>query len=202
MNTEKRGRGRPKGSGRDDGPTLNRVADMIVADRALRPTTAMKRALPRAGDADIRRLQTKWKVSASTLMAEALKRAKTDLGQASILAAHRARIAHPVDVARALQAAFDYPAMRSMREFHDSPTMKALRELQNNPALRALSELQNGPAMTAVRELQNNPVLQAVRELQNNSAVRAMREFQSSPVMQAIHEIQQTMERVRRRQGL
>src|ERR1700730_6419276 len=41
----KRGRGRPRGTGKPDGPTLRRIADTIVADPTLRPTTAIKRTV-------------------------------------------------------------------------------------------------------------------------------------------------------------
>lgn len=41
---DKRGRGRPKGSGLDDAKALATITAMLAADRAMRPTTAIKRA--------------------------------------------------------------------------------------------------------------------------------------------------------------
>jgi hypothetical protein len=46
-NHDKRGRGRPIGTGKDDSSTLSRVADLIAANPALRPTTAIKRVVAR-----------------------------------------------------------------------------------------------------------------------------------------------------------
>jgi hypothetical protein len=51
----KRGRGRPRGTGKADGPTLRRIADLIKADPTLRPTTAIKRTVGTQNPSTIRR---------------------------------------------------------------------------------------------------------------------------------------------------
>lgn len=66
-NAAKRGRGRPEGSGLNDGPVLARMADMIVAAPRLKPTTAAKRVLDGPDEATISRLQVKWKRMASAI---------------------------------------------------------------------------------------------------------------------------------------
>ncbi|HEX3495882.1 MAG TPA: hypothetical protein VHT02_01695 [Methylocella sp.] len=45
MSIEKRPRGRPRGSGKNDLPHLAQVAHLIVRDPSLKPTTAMKRVM-------------------------------------------------------------------------------------------------------------------------------------------------------------
>ena len=68
-----RPRGRPKGSGKDDSAALDRIADLLVANPTLKPTTAMKRTGVR-NPSDIRRLQVKWKAAREDLLAAARKR--------------------------------------------------------------------------------------------------------------------------------
>jgi len=45
MLTTKRQRGRPRGSGKNDMPDLSRVADLMVRDASLKPTTAGDRLM-------------------------------------------------------------------------------------------------------------------------------------------------------------
>lgn len=61
MTTEKRKRGRPLGSCIDDSPWLAQVADILLSNPKLKPTTAIKRVLPTPDLSPIRRLQSKWK---------------------------------------------------------------------------------------------------------------------------------------------
>src|SRR3546814_8045505 len=69
-----RGRGRPVGTGLDDGPTLNKMADIMVANPAMRPTTAMRRAIDKPGPSVVRRLQVKWKAGSAEYLAAARAR--------------------------------------------------------------------------------------------------------------------------------
>ena len=62
MSSSSRRRGRPKGSGLDDRALLRRIGEMIDADPALKPTTAIK-AIGVTDPSTIRRLRDKLKSS-------------------------------------------------------------------------------------------------------------------------------------------
>lgn len=68
-----RRRGCPKGTGIDDTPTLQRVADLLVATPGLRPTTAMKR-VGVSSASHLRRLQEKWKTEGGSHLEAAVVR--------------------------------------------------------------------------------------------------------------------------------
>jgi hypothetical protein len=74
---EKRKRGRPQGSGKDDGHTLISVARKIVRDDSLKPTTAMWRVInerrdwPATDETLLRRLQVKWRAQGDQYLARA-----------------------------------------------------------------------------------------------------------------------------------
>lgn len=95
MKSVSRKRGRPPGTGRnDDLPLLANVADAILQQHDLRPTTAIKRILgrPRNGNpSEVRRLREKW----------------NSLGGA-MLAAARLRLDQP-----------ERPQLAARRDFHD-----------------------------------------------------------------------------------
>ena len=76
MTIEKKRRGRPVGSCKDDSHLLAQVADILVSDRKLKPTTAIKRVLASPDPSPIRRLQSKWKQDGSVYLAQAQDRAK------------------------------------------------------------------------------------------------------------------------------
>lgn len=78
--TNKRGRGRPKGSGINDDREMRQIADMLLENPKLKPTTAMHRILrdsryeASTDTARIRRWQDKWKVGKELFLAEASER--------------------------------------------------------------------------------------------------------------------------------
>lgn len=69
----KRPRGRPKGSGKDDRPTLEKVADMLVESSDLTPSAAMRRC-GATDPSHLRRLQVKWKASGASYLEAAQTR--------------------------------------------------------------------------------------------------------------------------------
>jgi len=66
--TIQQSRGRPRGTGKNDEPTLAAIADLLVANSSLKPTTAIKRLLGRPTEAVVRRLQIKWKAHRDRLL--------------------------------------------------------------------------------------------------------------------------------------
>ncbi len=73
MQTAKRQRGRPKGTGINDRDTLMRIAEIVVANPALKPTTAIKQA-GITNPSTIRRLRDKFADEGDRLIAEARSR--------------------------------------------------------------------------------------------------------------------------------
>ena len=71
MNGIKRGRGRPRGTGKTgDLKTLREVAKLVRADGTLTPTTAIRHLVGDDNPSAIRRLQVKWRRDKSLLLDE------------------------------------------------------------------------------------------------------------------------------------
>lgn len=171
MSNNKRGRGRPRGTGLDDSPTLKKVADLLADDPSLAPTTAMKRVLPKPDETTVRRLQVKWREQGAKYLADAQAR--------------RAAVPAPT---RGAGASY---APRTIGQI-----VEAQRKMQDalGPGFRAAQELMNTPGMAAAREAarryHEDPTLRAFREIQNDPVVRAMREFHNSPEARLLREMQ------------
>lgn len=73
MQTAKRQRGRPKGTGINDRDTLLRIAEIVAANPSLKPTTAIKQA-GITNPSTIRRLRDKFSEQGDQLIAEARTR--------------------------------------------------------------------------------------------------------------------------------
>lgn len=74
--TEKRGRGRPTGSGKNDTPHLRKVAALLIENATMKPTTAMNKVIwagewTESEPTLRRRWQVKWKTQGADLIAEA-----------------------------------------------------------------------------------------------------------------------------------
>lgn len=162
MRDESRRRGRPEGTGLNDLPYLERMAELMVANPALRPTPAIRRVVHKANEADIRRLQRKWKIIGPDLIAAV--RAK-----AQAIASKR----HPAN------ASITISALAQGTAFRQSAAFQAIREFQNSPTMQAIRELQNGPVMRLVRELEASPTMRILRELEGSSLMRTIREQQN-----------------------
>jgi len=111
MQTEHRKRGRPIGTGRHqvtDGPLLEQVADMMLAQPSATRTAIIKRVIPAHDTGGIRRLQRKFRDDEAQLMAGARTRA-----QARRDAEFRAMMARIGEITEA--------ATSAMRRFVNSP---------------------------------------------------------------------------------
>jgi hypothetical protein len=119
MPIEKRPRGRPRGSGKDDSRPLAQVADLLVREPLLKPTTAIKRIVRKCNDRNVaseaalvRRLQAKWKENGNSLLTAARERPPTVLFLW-------------MEIIRNLR-----DLCQQFRNLQDSPLIKAFRELQ------------------------------------------------------------------------
>lgn len=174
MSSIKRSRGRPRGSGTNDSPALGRVADLLAADPALKPTTAIKRVLDKPDETAVRRLQGKWKDQAAKYLAEA--RARSTAVPAPT---RRTSVRYSSRTASQM-----FEANRRMQDAL-SPTMRAAYEMMHSPAMLAAQEV--------ARRFHESPTMRAIVEYQNSPTMRAMRELQESPTVRAIHEAHERM---------
>ena len=197
----RRARGRPIGTGLDDRLTLQKMADMIVADPSMRPTTAAKRALDAPGESTIRRLQVKWKAGGTRYLGDARAKRSAAIVPRRTAAPYSPRtFRHLGEAQRKLSEAIS-PRMREVHEAMNSPAMQAaqeaLRRYQESPEMRAMQEsmrrFEESPAVQAMREAQRryaeSPAIRAMQELQSSPTMRAIQELQSSPTMQAMREL-------------
>ena len=172
-NDTKRGRGRPTGTGKNDSPTLNKIADLMVADPKLKVTPAIRRVIGNPDDATVRRLQVKWQSGGDKHLAAAQdRRTVASMPVRCATTSYSPRMARQIAEAQrkmsgmlgtgtwenstsaAFRAAYDDPGMKAMREFYDSPGARAARALYDDPTMRVMRELQNSPEMRLAREME------------------------------------------------
>jgi hypothetical protein len=159
-------KGRPKGSEKDDNAVLTALADMIFANPALRPTTAMRHFRRKATDAEIRRWQSKWRDRKEALLALAAARDEAkrqrDTNRGSGGSSRRTSLAELA----AMGGLPDTRIMRMARGLDISPAMKAIEAYQNSPAMRLAREIENNPAVRLMRQLEDNGIMKIVRQQQ------------------------------------
>ena len=171
----KRGRGRPPGEGKQDKPFLEKVADLMIADSHLKPTSAMKKILQSRNDWEssdetiIRRWQVKWKASGASLLVAARERAKPVVTPVPL---------SPGAFERQLSS---QPFWQIKQELERSPYLAMIREMRNSPAMQIAREMHNSSAMQMAREMYNSPAMQMARQMmQSSSALQMHREMQNS----------------------
>ena len=159
-------RGRPKGSEKDDSEALSAMAEMIHADPTLKPTPAMRRYNAKIGEAEIRRLQVKWRERSEALLAAAVARteARRQHAASPAVPTSRRKLGAVTEAAQTASAMYNLPEMHAMREFQNSPTARAMWEAQNSPAMRAILDAQSSPEMRAIREFHSSPTARAIEE--------------------------------------
>jgi hypothetical protein len=200
----KRGRGRPVGTGKDDAPTLSRMADLMLANPNLRATTAMKRILDTIDPPVIRRLQVKWRAEADRYLEQArARRAVAATPSRRTNAQYTPRTTRQLAGAqRAIHDALGMSHLASIQAALNNPALRAAREMMGSPAMLAAQEAarryRESPAMQAIEAFRSSPTMRAIEELQNSPAMQAMRELQSSPGMQAAREAALEIEKVQR----
>jgi hypothetical protein len=167
MTTEKRSRGRPVGSGKKDGGYLARVADELLANPKLKPTTAIKHVIYNRADQTerddtlVRRLQGKWRTSKAEHFDAAQKRLDS-------------RQFEGVSVRQLVNTLRDPEVQRSIREagmrirlfaenIANSPAAKALAQFANSPMGKALANYADSPAAKRMAQLHNSPAYENMR---------------------------------------
>ena len=208
MPTGKRPRGRPRGSGKNDAPHLAQVADLLLCDPSLRPTTAMKRVIARrenwgaTHETLLRCWQEKWKQQGQSFMAAARERASPKTVAAAPPSVSSLAGSPTVGT---FADRLNSPAMRAFLD-RERERMQAIKALAESPWMRAVRELENSPFMTALRkvqkQLENNPFWKMARDAQNaiTPMMQAIRDLHNSPIAQAADQIaayQRQIEQIR-----
>jgi hypothetical protein len=203
MSQPKRSRGRPKGSQIDDRELLLRVAERIVANPSLRPTSALKLVHPRPKESLIRRFQFKWRMWGEQLLAEVRDRVAPRPVVASsspvgrrLSAIELARRIADSPVLRMARAWDDSPAMKLARKYQDGTVFRLARIGQDSPFLHKMAAMQASPLVKKMIEIQTSPAVQKMIELQRSPTFQKMVEFQNSPAMRAIRERQEMLARL------
>jgi predicted component of type VI protein secretion system len=91
MQTAKRQRGRPKGTGINDRDTLMRIAEIVAAHPSIKPTTAIKQA-GITNPSTIRRLRDKFSEQGDQLIAEVRSRQTSTFSTAAAMSPAKPRI--------------------------------------------------------------------------------------------------------------
>lgn len=193
--TIKRSRGRPRGSGKNDAPFLNQIADELLKCPELKPTTVMKRLLHKrqdwngaSEDAVLRRWQVKWQVSGNTFMAQARERAvavRTVPGRSYMphyggVAAVTEMIGQSLRAHDRMQDMINPPGMRAaldtFAEMERSSRIAAQRiqDVMNTPGMRAaldrFAEMQRSQriAVERVQDMINQPGVRSALDSYTN----------------------------------
>lgn len=150
----KKRRGRPTGSTlKGDLKLLHKMADLILKEPSLTPTTAIKRVVADWTETIVHRLRGKWKKQRETLLAAARERQDATAASGSSVSDNRMPTGlfdhfAAIDAARKL---LDSPAVRLMREMQNHPLVKMQRLLDSNPNLKMLT-MKTHPVFEMLKE--------------------------------------------------
>jgi hypothetical protein len=176
MSHPKRARGRPRGSGKDDRPALEQVADLMVQDPSLRATTAMKRVLRTRADWGatdatlIRRWQRKLQVQREPLLIAARDRARPQ------------RAATFEDLPSSTIGPEVIPSFfKQVEALRNSPLAKEMQALRNSPLAKEMQALRNSPLAKQMQALRNSPWMKQMQAIQGSPWVKQMEAIRNSP---------------------
>lgn len=188
-----RKRGRPKGTEiATDRAILAKMADLMLREGVMRPTTAIKRVRPDDWNENLlHRLRGKWKQRSRHLMAEA---------RARVARPHKASASRGISALAVAAAGRDpfYDALglssrgavmqAAMGLANETAVLRALREA-NERCSRLLNEATHGSGLGVLCQMENSPTARAMRLLDESPTMRMMREMENSPTMRAMREI-------------
>jgi hypothetical protein len=171
----KRGRGRPRGTGKPDQAMLRQIASLLAEDPSLKPTTAIKRSIGTKNPSHIRRLQVKWKSEGSRLLADALRRQEKRRVNAATLSM---RGLHPMWTTWGIKPWHEMRALDARKPWHD-----AIEAGKLSPVMQAAIGMMK-PWHGAIEARKLSPVMQAAIDMMKpwHDAIEARK---LSPVMKA-----------------
>ena len=165
----KRARGRPKGSGKNDGQALASVADMLIKNPKLTATAAMRLVIDGRSDWGatpetlLRRLQGKWAKDNVLLMEAARERVSRASAPAKrVLASERL---HPLSAVETLLKWANSPALKAVQDYVQSPAYKTLQAWMNSPKYFAQMSI----AEKYARGVVDDPFQKKIHELQKTT---------------------------------
>lgn len=161
-NAAQRGRGRPEGSGLNDGPVLAKMADMMIAAPRLKPTTAAKRVLDAPDEATLRRLQAKWKKNGQRYLDQARARRDAKINRQTENGPGL-RVARNIALAQLAGERMSGGTM--LLAGMDSSAFQEIYAGQENSAIRLMQEIYNRPEVRLMRELYDSPQMRLAREM-------------------------------------
>lgn len=157
-------RGRPFGDGCDDTAILNAVADMLIANPRLRPTTAIRRIRQKATETELHRYLRKWRDRKETLLAQAQERAAKRAAAPPAFTggnlARRTRDMH-VSIGRALEVVNGSLASRYL---NDRSAVSIAMERAESASARIARELAGGTVGRIVRDLEESNTTRLARQ--------------------------------------
>jgi hypothetical protein len=147
------------------------MAVLMVADSALKPTTAAKRVVKGIGDTHLRRLQVKWKMFGQELLAAAAEKRAAELRRAKERRISQASQDMPIPRASASMfqnwPIIDPSLAETLRTFTELPGIKAMRELQES--------LQASPLMKLMETLRESPLTKMLQEIRQPAWLESFR---------------------------
>jgi hypothetical protein len=196
MDSVKPKRGRPIGTGIDDSKILAAIADALLANPKLRPTTAYKQIAHKSSEASIRRIQAKWNAQRELLLAAAEQRKAARLeAERQAIAAQRstpglaiANLVHRNSVAGQLMA---------LKLAHQNPTMRAIQEMQKTSLFAQLKALEEHSAFARIRKLtEDSSLSRMMKAMDESPTMRMIRKMENSPLIQKIKAQQEAHNRM------
>jgi hypothetical protein len=162
------------------------MADLVVANPAIKPTTAAKQIIRGIGPSYLRRLQVKWRAMSAELIEAARDRATRNT------VAQVGRAGNPLPLSRAgtLAAAWlDYensPTAKMMRAFENSPTAKMMRAFEYSPTAKMMRAFEDSPTAKMMRAFEDSPTAKMLRAFENSPTAKMMRAFEDSPTAKMV----------------
>lgn len=189
MTQQNLGRGRPKGDGVDDSARLARVADALVANPSLSPSSAMRQTDPAPNQSDLRRLQGKWKKRKQELLQAAEARAAERREREAV--SRRSGASPSYDGGLSAHVARMDKIAKIMQGRDASPLGRYFDALENNPAMRVAMGLDDSPATKLMKQIENSPTMRLARALEDSPTGRMIRAIEDSPTMRLARHMDQ-----------